>query len=100
MIATKDKLAKALVEAGLERMAIMAEAGFYDDFLSPIAFPITQLLADLRTANTPASYALAARVRDGEFDATKEEADAWANKPEIKRVIEYLSDKPKRPPDL
>jgi len=97
---TKDKLAKALVEAGLERMAVMAEAGFYHDYLSPIAYPITQLLSDLRTANTPASYALAARVRDGEFDASKEEAEAWAEQPEVKRAIAYLTDKPKRPPDL
>ena len=102
---TKDKLAKALLDAGLERMAIAAEAGFYHDFLSPLAYPTTALLNDLRSANSPASYALAQRVRDGEFDASQEEADEWAANPEVVRVIDALRDGSlftgrKRPPDL
>lgn len=76
-ISTKKRLSDALHAAGLQDMAIKAASGYYDDFESPLATPCLQLAADLAAAGTPAALALRARHMNGEFDATKEESEAW-----------------------
>ena len=75
---TKDKLAAALREAGLEDMAAKAAEGYYHDFLSPLATPCLQLSNDLAAVGTPAAMALRQRHHNGEFDASVEESEAWA----------------------
>lgn len=75
---TKDKLADALRTAGLPAMAARAAEGYYHDFLSPLDLPCLQLEADLAAAGTAAARALLERHHDGEFDASLEESDAWA----------------------
>jgi hypothetical protein len=84
---TKDILADALREAGLEAMAIKAADGFYHDFLSPLAFPEIQLVEDLASAaathkNRERILMLRERVMDGDFDASIEESEAWAESTE------------------
>lgn len=79
---TKDKLAQALRDAGLDEIAARAAAGHYDDYLSPLDTPELALMAELRASGTPDAMALRQRVMDGDFDATSEEADAWAASPE------------------
>jgi hypothetical protein len=75
---TKEKLALALKEAGApENFIKRAEAGYYDDFESPLATAIIQLVTDLRVAGLDK---LAQRAIDGEFDGTKEEGEEWFNK--------------------
>jgi hypothetical protein len=82
-----------------------AATGYYHDFLSPLAFPETQLLADLReyikpTAsnflrqdiNVDAVAALITRHMNGEFDATKEESDAWAESEDGQAAFNELTD--------
>jgi len=81
MMHTKDRLAQALQKID-PAMAEAAAAGYYDDFLSPLATPIYQLVTDLRKVGTPEALVLAGRAIDGEFDATKEESAAWAASPE------------------
>lgn len=77
---TTAYLAAALQAAGAPPdMVTQARQGYYDDFRSPLAFPISQLVADA------AKYGLtdiAERAKRGEFDATKAEADAWATSPD------------------
>lgn len=75
---TKDILAAELEKAGLHDMATKAATGYYHDFLSPLDLPEMQLAADLAAAGTPEALALRERHINGEFDATKEESDAWA----------------------
>lgn len=79
---TKDKLSEALRAADLPEMADKAATGYYHDFLSPLDLPEMQLDSDLLKAGTPAALALRARHHNGEFDASIEESDAWANSPE------------------
>jgi len=67
-----------LTKADLPEMAAKAAAGYYHDFLSPLAMPCLQLANDLALAGTPAALAIRARHLDGEFDATSEESDEWA----------------------
>ncbi len=74
-IATKEKLAQVLHARGLFPMEKLARAGRYDDFESESATPIVDLVAALR-ANQ--HHDLVQRAMDGEWDATKEEAEAWA----------------------
>lgn len=76
---TKDILAAELRKAGLNEMAVKAEAGYYHDFLSELDFPEMQLDSDLLRVGTPAALALRARHHNGEFDANKEESDSWAD---------------------
>lgn len=77
---TTERLARALeaVDAPAE-MITRARAGYYDDYKSPLAMPETQLLADARAAGLET---IAQGVLNGEWDATKEESDAWAASPD------------------
>lgn len=72
---TADNLAEALAEANAPvTMVAKARRGYYD-YRSPLAFPILQLVTDCREAGLTI---IANRAINGEFDATKEESDAWA----------------------
>ena len=99
---TRDKLAAELraVAAGAsphnaakyEAFAKRAETGEFDDFAIPTnaahACPITQLHSELTAAGFTK---FAARVANGEFDATKEESDAWALSPDGQETFKLLS---------
>ena len=100
---TTAKLAKALADIpGVPKEMIQrAVDGYYHDFLSPLTFPEIQLVTDLRElASLPATPAAsrpllrdtAQRVIDGEFDASKEESDAWAASPEGQETFRQLRD--------
>lgn len=56
-------------------MSERAGTGYYSDYNSPLATPCIQLVADLRALGLEE---LAKRAIDGDFDATKEESDEWA----------------------
>jgi hypothetical protein len=92
---TTAKLVRALRELPTltvpPRMIRRAEAGYYHDYLSPLPFPQMALAHELGAlANHPsrarvvglALIGLRQRVIDGDFDASKAEADAWARSPE------------------
>lgn len=87
---SKDKLAGELARIGLQEMADKAATGYYDDFLSPLATPCIQLAKDLAKAGTAPALALRARHLEGEFDATAEESEAWANSADGKAAIASL----------
>jgi hypothetical protein len=87
---TNDILAGELERAGLPEMATKARTGYYHDFMSPLATPCLQLAADLAEVGTTAAMALRARHMKGEFDATKEESDAWARGPEGQAAFRSL----------
>ena len=88
---TKERLAAALREVGApEHLVEFALEGRYDDFESESPQPIHDLVAMARGAGLPT---IVARAMSGEFDATKEEADAWAaaqTDPEILSALETL----------
>lgn len=71
---TKEKLAAVLKEAGLNIMAEAAARGHYDDFESELDCPCLELVKDLEAAGRAD---LAGRAKSGEWDATKEESEAW-----------------------
>ena len=98
---TAEKLAAALEEIhGIPPGFINeARSGHYHDYASKLAMPITALIARLLLiANHPGTPAasrpilrdLAEKAKDGEFDATKEEADAWAKSPEGQETFAEL----------
>lgn len=74
MMHTKDRLVAALTEAGAPKVMITAAAaGCYDDFESESATPQHDLVRDCMDRGLTE---LARRAMDGEFDGTKEEAEA------------------------
>lgn len=73
-IPTSERLAQVLDKYDLHDMAKRAREGYYDDFQSPLATPIAQLVLDLFTAK---QGDLARRAMGGEWDGTKEEAQLW-----------------------
>jgi hypothetical protein len=81
---SKDRLASALRDVGLDDMAQRAATGYYDDYLSPLDLPQLMLATELKLAldDHPDQSAvicnLRQRVINGDFDATSEESDAWA----------------------
>jgi hypothetical protein len=87
---TKDFLAQELRKAGLQDMAAKAATGYYHDYLSPLDLPNFQLDADLVAAGTPQAMALRARFHDGEFDASMEESEQWANSKEGQAALQSL----------
>lgn len=95
---TRDKLAAELRKAAetaspedaatYEAFAKRAETGEFDDYADTYVCPITQLYMEL----TKAGFTdFAARVADGEFDATKEESDEWVASPEGQKLAKQLS---------
>lgn len=82
-MSTADRLADAL----------KAQA-YYDDYCSPLAMPIAQLVADCRVAGL---NDIAERAINGDFDATEEESDAWAASEEGQATFsELLGQDPQR----
>jgi hypothetical protein len=87
---SSQKLVQALAElndAALVPIMNKAQQDYYHDFKSPLAMPEHQLVHDLRILG---HESLAQRVINGEFDATKEEADAWAKSPEGQQAFRDL----------
>lgn len=62
---TSEKLAQALHAEGLFDMERKAREGYYGDFTSPLAMPITQLVRDLQAKG---AMKLAEDAMNGEFD--------------------------------
>lgn len=77
LMKTKERLAEVLEREGLKEMAEKARQGYYDDYESMLATPITQLVIDLTLAG---KKELAGRAKNGEFDCTLEESREWFNK--------------------
>ncbi len=100
---TRDKLAAELRKIAeiaspdnaerYEAFAKRAETGEFDDFGSMYTCPITQLYTELMAAGFKK---FAARVADGEFDATKEESDEWARSAEGQAIAKELSPEMRR----
>jgi len=87
-IPTTERLARDLEEAGAPAEMIQrAREGYYDDYKSSLAMPEVQLVADARAAGLDA---IVQGVYDGRWDATKEEADAWAASPEGQETFREL----------
>jgi len=83
-VSTKARLQAALAELGLDALADRAAKGEFDDFSSSSPTPIGDLVTALESrapghAREADLLGLAARARTGAFDATKEEAQAWAD---------------------
>jgi len=88
---TKDALADELMKIGLKQMSRKAREGYYHDFLSPLAMPELQLVNDLAIIGTPEALALRRRVVNGDFDASEEESEAWANSEEGQETFRKLT---------
>jgi hypothetical protein len=99
--ATSVRLADALaaIPGVPGDMIRRAREGHYHDYLSPLAMPEVQLLADLgELASRPATprnsrpllRAVADAVRRGEYEASREESDAWAASPEGQETFRML----------
>jgi hypothetical protein len=97
---TKDMLAQALREVGLNELADKAATGYYHDYLSPLELPEIVLVNRLIIAATeaPAERAkaihdLRQRVINGDFDASAEEAEEWAASPEGEATMRSIMGK-------
>ena len=96
------KLAAALRAVGLESIAVDAEADKYHDYKSDIPFPAITLVHRLHAAAltypgmAPAILSLRERVKQGEFDATAEEAQEWAESPEGEETFRKLTEERRR----
>ena len=95
---TRDRLAAELRKVAAvasatnaeryEAFAKRAETGEFDDYADTQVCPITQLHAELCACGFTK---FAARVANGEFDATKEESDEWARSPAGQELAKGLS---------
>jgi len=84
---TKVHLAEDLKAHGApEEMIRKAVDGYYDDYESPLATPIIQLVLDCEKLGGNLR-GLAIKARNGEYDGTKEEAKAWFNR-EGRKLLE------------
>jgi hypothetical protein len=88
---TIKKLMKALREKNdpkLQPMIARARTGYYHDYLSPLATPVVQLVIDLREVGGHED--LIDRVMNGDFDATREESDRWAESEDGQETFRML----------
>ena len=74
--------------AKYEALAVRAATGEFDDYADTYVCPITQLYSELMAAGFTQ---FAKRVANGEFDATREESDEWANSPSGQEALSHLS---------
>ena len=106
---TSARLAAALaaIPGCPPEMPACARYGYYDEWRSPLAAPLVQLVTDLRVQcrapgvperSRPMYEALARRVAAGEFDATKAEAEAWAASGEGRETMRLLGIPAQRTP--
>lgn len=97
---TSQKLADALRAAGLIDLAARAEKDEFHDFLSRWSEPASVLDRALIDASKhavdvmhkAAIQHIRVRLHDGDFDASKEESDAWAASVEGKQALENWKD--------
>lgn len=84
-----------------------ARTGYYHDYMSPLATPEIQLVADLRELaarpgtprnSRPLLRALAEAVIDGQYDASREESEEWARSPEGQETMAAITDWRIEPP--
>jgi hypothetical protein len=95
---TRDKLAAELRKVATmaapenaekyEAFAKRAETGEFDDYADTYVCPITQLYSELLRAGFTK---FAARVANGEFDATFEESQEWARSESGQNAAKRLS---------
>jgi hypothetical protein len=94
---TRDKLAAELRIVAkkatrhalrYEDFAKRAATGEFDDYADTHVCPITQLYTELVDAGFTK---FAARVANGEFDATKEESDEWMRSPAGQEAARMLT---------
>lgn len=111
MRASDKLLHEALVAADLPALAERAKAGEWNEYFGRYAIPQNHLVAELRIAaatyardffatNEPPSQAftdriaeisaVAEKVMDGTFDATRAEADEWGNSDEGRATFAEL----------
>lgn len=100
---TRDRLAEELRKVAkmaspanaekYEAFAKRADTGEFDDYADTYACPITQLHCELSAAGFTK---FAARVAQGEFDATKEESDEWARSPSGQDAAKQISPEMRR----
>lgn len=88
-LSTTERLAAALyvltrpLHEELNELVERARNSYYHDFESPLALPTIQLVEDVRkwteagAIDEEEAAAFIERVKDGEFDATAEESEAW-----------------------
>lgn len=90
--AAAERQAAAIREAATEqrhhRLAERAAAGEFTDYADTHACPITELH---RLCRQYGLNDLAARVADGEFDATKDESDEWMKSSSGQEIARELS---------
>ena len=87
---TKDRLARDLMEIGLEELSVRAARGEFDDFLSDHANPQGVLAAELAWIGNDGAMRIRAALLDGAYDATTEESDAWAESEAGRAVLSKL----------
>jgi len=88
---SSEKLARALegkADPMLAAMVQRAREGYYGDYTSPLTFPEHQLVADLEDHGY---HDLAERVKNGEFDGTKAEAEEWMAGPEGQALLREVT---------
>lgn len=74
MVSTSERLAQVLEAEGLPDMAARARNLYYDEYWSPLATPIAQLVLDLYSVKRGD---LARRAMSLEWIGTKEEGETW-----------------------
>ena len=89
-IPTTEKLARALeelIDPALEPLIKRAREGYYDDYLTPLATPLVQLAQDVTVCGHPE---FVEQIKEGMFDATREESDAWIKSEEGQFALRSL----------
>ena len=96
---TKVKLAYDLKAHGAPGWMVRAAIdGHYDDFESDIATPLMQLVADCErlVRESPGQWenlrTIAAKAKEGEYDGTAQEADAWLQGEQGQASLEELGE--------
>ena len=91
-ISTKERLAEALRNIGLEELAQHAENGLYCELDSQLAEPFALLTFELGKINTEESCNLAHEIINGKYEQTNGEMSEWfASLPDYVNIEQMIN---------
>lgn len=94
LMPTRERLAQAIEkEDGPKWIIDKARQGYYDNYVSPLRFPINSLVEDLISVSM---FKMAHRAMDGDFDGNKDEVAAWAENVNSRTVFDKRTSFPKK----
>lgn len=90
LVSALEELNQSRNDSTLDEIIDLARKEQFHDFQSPHTFSLMELGRRLKNIGYSDDDTIITRIKEGEFDATKEESQAWMNSPEGQDTLKEL----------